>query len=181
MWRHIAANALTLLIVGLIAVAGIVAWGQSQYRSPGPLADAICLQVPSGTNMRRVAADLAERGAITNASIFRLGAEYAGKSDQLKAGSFLIREGMPMEEIVDAITRGGASTCGTEVVFRIGVAAQEIEVRELDPATERFEIVSEFDAALPAPPPALVPHPCRRAADRGAGRRGGRASAPHRP
>jgi UPF0755 protein len=147
MWRHIAANALTLLIVGLIAVAGIVAWGQSQYRAPGPLASAICLQVPSGSNMRRVAANLSEQGAITNASIFRLGAEYSGKSDQLKAGSFLIREGMPMDEIVDTITRGGASTCGTEVVLRIGVAAQEIEVRELDPATERFEIVSEFDPA----------------------------------
>jgi UPF0755 protein len=150
MWRHFAANALTLLIVGLIAVAGIVAWAQSQYRGEGPLADAICLRVPSGSNMRRVAEDLSERGAITNASIFRLGAEYSDKSDQLKAGSFLIREGASMEEIVDAITRGGRSTCGTEVVFRIGVASQEIEVRELDPETERFEVVAEFDPAVDA-------------------------------
>jgi len=148
MWRHIAANALTLFIVGLVAVAGFVAWAQSQYRSEGPLAEAMCLRVTTGSNMRRVADTLVEDGAITNASIFRLGAEYTDKADELKAGSFLIREGATMEEIVDAITRGGRSTCGTEVVYRIGVASQEIEVRELDPETERFVVRAEFDPAV---------------------------------
>jgi UPF0755 protein len=97
--------------------------------------------------MRRVADNLLAEEAISNASIFRLGAEYSDKSGQLKAGSFLIREGASMEEIVDAITRGGRSTCGTEVVYRIGVASQEIEVRELDPETERFVVRAEFDPA----------------------------------
>jgi UPF0755 protein len=150
MWRHIAANALTLFIVGLVAVAGFVAWAQSQYRTEGPLAEAMCLRVATGSNMRRVADSLAEDGAISNASIFRLGAEYTDRADQLKAGSFLIREGATMEEIVDAITRGGRSTCGTEVVYRIGVASQEIEVRELDPETERFVVRAAFDPAADA-------------------------------
>lgn len=148
MWRHIAANAITLFIVALVAIAGVLAWGQKQYRDPGPLAEAICLRVETGSNMRRVADILAEQEAITNASIFRLGAEYTDRADQLKAGSFLIREGASMEEIVDVITRGGRSTCGTEVVFRIGVADQEIEVRELDPETERFVVRVEFDPAV---------------------------------
>lgn len=156
MWRHIAANALTLLIVALIAVAGVVAWMQSQYRAQGPLAEAICLRVPSGTNMSRVADDLEDRGAITNASIFRLGAEYSDKADFLKAGSFLIDDGASMQEIVDVITRGGRSTCGTEVVFRIGVNSQQIEVRELDPETERFFVRTEFDPAEEAAAEAYV-------------------------
>ncbi len=37
MWRHIASNALTFLIVGLFLLAGVVAWGSREYRAAGPL------------------------------------------------------------------------------------------------------------------------------------------------
>ena len=36
------------------------------------------------------------------------------------------------------ITQSGASTCGTEIVYRIGVTRTQAEVRELDPATNKF-------------------------------------------
>jgi len=145
MWRHIAANALTVFIVALIAVAGLVGWGQSQYSGEGPLAEPICLEVRPNMRMARLGDELADRGAVSNARIFRLGAEYSGKADDLKAGSFLVPEGASMEDIVDIVTRGGRSTCGTEVVYRVGVTGQEIEVRELDPSTNRFETILEFD------------------------------------
>jgi UPF0755 protein len=174
MWKSVAANGLTFLILALMAVAGLIAWGQNQYRAEGPLETAICLRVESGSNMRRVAANLHEQGAITSQSIFRVGADYADKSALLKAGSFLIPEGASMEEIVDIVTRGGASTCGTEVVYRIGVATQEIAVRSLDPATQRFETLAEFDPATDAVAPEYVE--VRNAADtryRDRARRGG--------
>ena len=41
--------------------------------------------------------------------------------------------GASMQEIVDSVTRGGASTCGTEIVYRVGVTSIEARVRELDP------------------------------------------------
>ncbi|GAA3872963.1 endolytic transglycosylase MltG [Celeribacter arenosi] len=144
MWRSIASNALTLLIVALVLAAGAVAWGKAQYTAEGPLESAICLRVPSGTNMRSVSQDLAEQGAISAAQVFRIGADYTEKTSQLKAGAFLIPEGSSMEEIVDIVTRGGASTCGTEVVFRIGVNATEVQVRELDPVTQAYVEVAEF-------------------------------------
>jgi len=50
-----------------------------------------------------------------------------------------------MEEIVDQVTRGGASTCGTEIVYRVGVTRIEVQVRELDPATDQFVEVAAFD------------------------------------
>lgn len=52
-----------------------------------------------------------------------------------------------MAEITDIITRGGASTCGTEVVYRIGVTRATVQVREIDPATGRFEERASFDPA----------------------------------
>ncbi len=147
MWRHIASNALTLFIAILLAVGGVIAWGKAQYSAQGPLETAICLRVKSGSNMTRVSEDLAARGAITNPTIFRIGVSYSDKADKLKAGSFLVPAGASMAEIVDLVTRGGASTCGTEVVYRIGVNRAEIQVRELDPATTRFVEVAAFDPA----------------------------------
>lgn len=57
-----------------------------------------------------------------------------------------------MQEIVDIVTRGGASTCGTEVIYRIGVTRVLAEVRELDPTTNRFEEKAEFQPGVDAPP-----------------------------
>ncbi len=138
MWRNIASNALTLFVVVLVVLGGVVAWGKRQYVEPGPLAEAICLKVDRGSNFSKVADTLERLGAVSNPSIFRMGVQYSGKTPELKAGSFLVREGASMAEITDIVTRGGASTCGSEIVFRIGVAKNEIQVRELDPTTERF-------------------------------------------
>ena len=145
MWRNIASNALTLFIVILIAAGGLVGWGQSQYVAEGALAEPICLRVERGSNMSAVSANLEARGAVSNARIFRIGADYTGKSDDLKAGSFLVPAGASMRDVVDIVTRSGQSTCGTEIVYRIGVISLGVQVRELDPVTNRYVEVAEFD------------------------------------
>lgn len=145
MWRSIASNALTLFIVILLLLGGLVIWSKEQYVAEGPLDQAICLRVEPGSNMRRVSEQLEAQGAITSAQIFRAGADYTEKSAQLKAGSFRIAAQSSMESIVDEITRSGRSTCGTEVNFRIGIARAEVEVRELDPETNRYVEVLAFD------------------------------------
>ncbi len=145
MWRNLASNVLTLLVVALVALAVAVGWTQQQYVTEGPLAEAICLQVPRGGSMSRVADDLAAQGAIRNATIYRLGADYSDKSSALKAGSFLIEPGASMQEIVEEITGEGLSTCGTEVIFRVSVNSQTVRVRELNPTTQEFDITAEFD------------------------------------
>ena len=96
--------------------------------------------------------ELEEEGAITSGAIFRMGADYSEKSQLLKAGSFLITPKSSMSEIVDAVTKGGASTCGTEVVYRVGIARVQAQVRELDPQTNDFVEKAEFvlgDDAVP--------------------------------
>jgi UPF0755 protein len=152
MWRNVAANAMTLLIVGMVVAVGLIAWGKARYSEPGPLAQAICLRVESGSSFARVSEDLEAQGAVTDARLLRVGAEYEGKSGRLKAGSFLVTEGSSMAEIVEQVTGSGQSTCGTEVVYRIGVTRAELQVRELDPATNAFAEVVAFDPTTePAP------------------------------
>ena len=152
MWRHIASNAVTMLIVLLFLGGGVILWGRGQYQAAGPLEQAICLQVERGSNMRRVSVDLEEQGAVSSSAIFRMGADYADKTGQLKAGSYLVDPGASMEEIVDVVTRGGASTCGTEVVYRIGVNRLGVQVRELNPGTNQFEQRAVFTPAEDAVP-----------------------------
>ena len=156
MWRSIASNALTLFIVILVVVSGILAWGREQYRGPGPLADAICFRVERGSSLSAVSRALQDQGAITDARIFRIGADYSDKSDDLKFGSYLIPPAASMKDVLAALTAGGQSTCGREVNYRIGVAAAQVILRELDPATNRYVEVAKFDPEVEAAPAAYV-------------------------
>lgn len=136
-----------MLIVAVFMLGAVILWGKSQYTAEGPLAAPVCLKVERGSNMNRVSQSLEGMGAIRSAPLYRIGADYTDKSDKLKAGSFLVPAGASMEQIADIVTKGGASTCGTEIVYRIGVTRQGVQVRELDPQTNRFAEVASFNPA----------------------------------
>ncbi|MEM6565538.1 MAG: endolytic transglycosylase MltG [Pseudomonadota bacterium] len=156
MWRHIASNAVTMLIVLLFLAGGTILWGKSRYDGAGPLTESFCVEVPTGSNMRQISVDLQTAGAITSGSIFRMGADYQEKAGQLKAGSYLVPSGASMAQIVDAITRGGANTCGTEVIYRIGVNRVTIQLRAFDTANDGLVEIATFDPSQDDVPPEYV-------------------------
>ncbi len=156
MWRHVASNAVSFLVVGLFLLGGVILWGRGQYTAEGPLDSAICLQVQSGSTMTRVSRDLEERGAISSGTVFRLGSEYEDKTSLLKAGSFLIQPGASMSDIVERITGEGRSTCGTQVVYLVRVNDMLVRVRELDEDTQSFETTAEFEPNEPEVPDAFA-------------------------
>ena len=145
MWRNIASNALTFLVVILFLIGGVVIWGKNSYLAEGPLEAAVCLQVEPNSNMRKVARQLEDMGAISSRSIFNIAVDYTDAGDRLKAGSFLIAEKSSMEDILGTVTGSGVSTCGTQVVYTISVARAFARVNELDPATREFSVAAEFD------------------------------------
>jgi len=151
MWRSVASNALTLFVVLLAVAAAVLAWGRKEFTGPGPLADAVCIKVERGASLAQISRVLETRGAVTDARIFRIGAEYADRSDDLKFGSYLVPSGASMSQVLEIVTAGGQSTCGREVNFRIGVTGADIVLRELDPATDSYVEVVKFDVTQPAP------------------------------
>lgn len=153
MWRSVASNALTLFIVILIAVAGFVAWGRNAFVQPGPLAEAICLEVERGASLSAVSRNLEERGAITDARIFRIGAEYSDRADDLKFGSYMVPANASMAEVLEAITSSGRSTCGRDLNFRIGVTRADVVLSELDLTSNSYTEVARFDAGTDPLPP----------------------------
>ena len=152
MGRHLAANAISFLILGLIVLLGLITWGKDQYAGPGPLANTACFEVPSGSSFRRVSDRLADAGIISNATIFRIGANYQNRSDDLKAGSYLVEPGASMEEVVALVTSAGRSTCGSEVVYRIGVNSLTVQLREFDGAAGGYATRVEFSPETDAVP-----------------------------
>ena len=152
MWRSVASNALTLFIVVLVVAAGVLAWGRQQFTGPGPLVQPVCVKVDKGASLSAVSRALEAQGAVSDARIFRIGADYSGRAAGLKFGSYLVPTGASMAQVLDVLTAGGQSTCGREVNFRIGVQAVEVVLRELDPTTNRYVEVLKFDPTLEAAP-----------------------------
>ena len=156
MWKNIASTFLTLAIFLLIAVAVVVAWGRSQYNGAGPAQVAQCVQVARGASLSAVSKTLEEQGAVSSAYIFRAGADAAGKARDLKFGSYLVPPGASMAQIVDVITAGGPSTCGTEVIYRIGVRADSVVLRDINPETGAYEERVKYDPATENIPEAIT-------------------------
>jgi UPF0755 protein len=152
MWRSVASNALTLFIFLLIVAFGLIAWGRQTFVGAGPLAEAICFKVEKGASLSQVGRTLQEQGAVSDARIFRIGADYSGRAKDLKFGSYLIQPRASMEQVLGDLTAGGQSTCGREVNFRISVAKSQLVLRQLDAATNRYVEVASFDPATEAAP-----------------------------
>ena len=144
MFRALASNMLTVLILSFFLFGALGIWGKSQYVADGPLKNAICFEVKSGSNMRKVAKNLISEEAIASEFIFRISMESTGMSRQIKAGSFLVPKNASIAEISKRITESGVSNCGNEIIYRIGVASFKVEVRDTDPVTGKMAKVSEF-------------------------------------
>ncbi len=106
MGRSIAANAFSFLIVVLIALGGLVAWGQGQFRDAGPLAEDTVIEVPKGATLGAVSEELLKIGAISHGQIFRIGAKYTDRADRLKFGEYVLPVGVSMDEILDILVQG---------------------------------------------------------------------------
>ena len=145
MWKHIAANGLSFLIVAFIAFAGAIGWGQREFTTEGPLEQAIFFEVERGASLRAVSEDLAENGAISSAMIFRLGADYTGQAGELRFGNYEIPAGASMVDILEIVTSGGASTFRYTATFVLrNQGTGEIRLRERVPGTGEIVELATF-------------------------------------
>jgi len=106
MGRSLAANAFTFLIVVMLGLAALAAWGQKQFRDPGPLSDDAVFEVTRGSNLTKVADALVSQGIIANGSIFRIGARYTKRENGLKFGEYAIPARASMDDILEILTSG---------------------------------------------------------------------------
>ncbi len=143
MMRHVAANALTFIILGLVILFGIVTWAQSEYRAPGPLTEPLLLEVARGATLTDVTRDLDERNAISDPRIFRIAARYTDMDAGLRFGEYSIPAGASMEEILELLNEGA------NVLRQIVVPEGWTSWQVVEALNAREELTGEI-AAVPA-------------------------------
>jgi UPF0755 protein len=151
MWKHIAANALTLGIVAIVLVIGLIQIGKSQWSEPGPLAEATFFEVPPGANLTRVSEALEEAGIVASDSVFRIGTRYAERDTDIKFGTYEIPAGATMPEVLDIITAGGPSVRPFTVTHLLRASGPEVRVRERRAGGEVIEIATFEPGVDPVP------------------------------
>ena len=104
--RSIAANAMTLLILIGIVVAGLVGVARERIVSPGPLTEQTVFTVPRGASVDRVADLLDEAGVITSAGLFRIAARLSDDGRAVRFGEYAIPAGASMEDVLDLLRSG---------------------------------------------------------------------------
>jgi len=104
--RSIAANALTLLVVLGVALAGVVGYGVRSFNAEGPMAAPQTVVVARGASLDRVATQLEQAGVIASATLFRLGARYQGKDGALRYGEYAVPAGASMAQVLDLLVSG---------------------------------------------------------------------------
>ncbi|MGP1358386.1 endolytic transglycosylase MltG, partial [Roseicyclus sp.] len=118
---------------------------QSQWRSEGPLDQAIFFEVPRGASLRAVSEDLEEAGAVTSAMLFRLGTEYANRAGDLRFGSYEIPAGASMETVLDIVTAGGPSSFRYAATYVLRIEGTgELRLRERIPGTGEIVELETF-------------------------------------
>lgn len=145
MWKSVAANGMSFLILMLIALAGAVAWGQREFRADGPLEAGVFFEVPRGASLRRVSEDLVEMGVVRSAMIFRLGTEYSDMAGDLRFGTYEIPAGASMEDVLEIVTQGGPSRfqyTATYVLRNAGTG--ELRLRERVPGSGERVALADF-------------------------------------
>lgn len=145
MWKHIAANGISFLIVVLIAAAAALGWGQRQWNADGPLESAAFFEVEQGDTLGEVSARLEAAGAIRSAMVFRVGTRAADRSGELRFGNYEIPAGASMEEVLDIVTAGGPSSFryrATYVLRNSGTG--ELRLSERVPGTGDVEEIARF-------------------------------------
>lgn len=145
MWKHIAANGISFLIVALIAAAAALGWGRSQWDANGPLESAAFFEVEQGDTLRRVSERLEEAGVIRSAAIFRVGVRAVDRSGDLRFGNYEIPAASTMEEVLDIVTAGGPSSFryrATYVLRNSGTG--QLRLSERVPGTGEVEEIVRF-------------------------------------
>lgn len=152
MWRHIVSNGFSLLIVLLVILVALIGWGTRSFNSEGPLAAPIFFEVERGASLQEVSDDLVKAGAISNATLFRIGADYTDRAAKLKFGNYSLPAGASMDQILAILTEGGASSfryVASYVIRNDGTG--EMRLSERDAGSGEAEVITRFTGGEPLP------------------------------
>ena len=110
-------------VVG-VGSAGIGFWVYGGFTRPGPLQHDTILIVPPSTGINIIAKELASRGIISKAFIFRVGVKFFSEQEVMKAGQYLFTAHLSSRDVVKLLQTG--KTVVHRITFAEGLTSTEI-------------------------------------------------------
>jgi UPF0755 protein len=128
-------------IVAAVAVLGLGGgawWVKAQLDPSGGPAEVVRVEIPPGTSTSGIVDILAERGVITNATVFRLYLKLTG-AGPFEAGQYRLRRHSSASAVVDALDVGPALPPAVYLTVPEGLVLEQVAERidrvdHLDPA-----------------------------------------------
>lgn len=120
---------LIYLILGFCFVVGVGSagtgfWVYGGFTRPGPLQHDTILIVPPSTGINIIAKELASRGIISKAFIFRVGVKFFSEQEVMKAGQYLFTAHLSSRDVVKLLQTG--KTVVHRITFAEGLTSTEI-------------------------------------------------------
>jgi UPF0755 protein len=120
---------LIYLILGFCFVVGFGSagtgfWVYGGFTRPGPLQHDTILIVPPSTGINIIAKELASRGIISKAFIFRVGVKFFSEQEVMKAGQYLFTAHLSSRDVVKLLQTG--KTVVHRITFAEGLTSTEI-------------------------------------------------------
>ena len=120
---------LIYLILGFCFVVGVGSagtgfWVYGGFTRPGPLQHDTILIVPPSTGINIIAKELASRGIISKAFIFRVGVKFFSEQEVMKAGQYLFPAHLSSRDVVKLLQTG--KTVVHRITFAEGLTSTEI-------------------------------------------------------
>ena len=115
---------LSFCIVVGVGSAGTGFWVYGGFTRPGPLQHDTILIVPPSTGINIIAKELASRGIISKAFIFRVGVKFFSEQEVMKAGQYLFTAHLSSRDVVKLLQTG--KTVVHRITFAEGLTSTEI-------------------------------------------------------
>ncbi|MDQ0315620.1 endolytic transglycosylase MltG [Amorphus orientalis] len=97
---------LTLGLVAALAAAAGLYWSRAEFLAPGPAASDANFVVAEGSSVENIAAQMEERGIISNRWIFVGASQMLNTATKIKAGEYLIPAHSSMEQVMERLVEG---------------------------------------------------------------------------
>ncbi len=125
----------TFVLLIMLMVGGLALLFDSQIEAPGPLAQTKIVVIPKGEGAHEIASRLEREGVIADRRLFIAGYLWTrlaswfegGKSVQLRAGDFEVKQNATIRDVVDLLSEG--KTVSYKVTIPEGLTSHQIVER----------------------------------------------------
>ena len=97
---------LGLVLLALLAAGGVAWWAWQQLDAPGPAAQEVVIEVPSGASLARIAARLEEAGVLEHAKLFEWYGRGYGFAGRIRAGEYRFPPRSTPRQVMERLLSG---------------------------------------------------------------------------